>query len=134
MKDYRSSDRQVTSCPLEHRVLFGSCAGAAAKQAVKMKKLLLVLSCAVIFGCRTNESPEAQINDLEITTQLKSKLASDVGVSSVTNISVNSTNGVVTLSGQVDSAETRSKAEATAKAVPKVVRVVDNLQIAPKPQ
>ena len=99
-----------------------------------MKKLLLVLSCAVIFGCRTNESPEAQINDLEITTQLKSKLASDVGVSSVTNISVNSTNGVVTLSGQVDSAETRSKAEATAKAVPKVVRVVDNLQIAPKPQ
>ena len=99
-----------------------------------MKKLLLLATCAFLLGCRTNESPEAQINDLEITTQLKSKLASDIGVSSVTNISVNSTNGVVTLSGQVDSNEIRSKAEATAKAVPKVVRVVDNLQIAPKPQ
>src|SRR5580700_10110802 len=99
-----------------------------------MRYLRLFLLCGILLGCRTNESPEGQVDDLEITTQLKSKLASDVGVSSVTNISVNSTNGVVTLSGQVDSAETRSKAEATAKAVPKVVRVVDNLQIAPKPQ
>jgi osmotically-inducible protein OsmY len=99
-----------------------------------MKKLILLLACALLLGCRTNESPESQVNDLEITARLKSKLASDVGVSSVTNISVNSTNGVVTLSGQVDSTDTRSKAEAAAKSVPKVVRVVDNLQIAPKPQ
>lgn len=94
-----------------------------------MRLLLLMSLVAVLFGCRTNESPEGQVNDLEITTQLKSKLASGVGLSSVTNISVNSTNGVVTLAGQVDSEEAKAKAETLARAVPKVVRVVNNLQI-----
>jgi hyperosmotically inducible protein len=97
-----------------------------------MKALLLLLLCAVLLGCRTNESPEGQVNDLEITAQVKSKLASDIGISSVTNISVNSTNGVVTLSGQVDSSDVKNKADEIAKAVPKVVRVVDNLQVTPK--
>jgi osmotically-inducible protein OsmY len=38
---------------------------------------------------------------------------------------------VVTLSGTVDSAATKSKVEGIARNVPKVVRVVDNLQVAP---
>ena len=97
-----------------------------------MRTLFLVLLCALFLGCRTNESPEGQVDDLQITAQVKSKLASDLGISSVTNISVNSTNRVVTLSGQVDSPDLKTKAEEVAKAVPKVVRVVDNLQIAPK--
>jgi osmotically-inducible protein OsmY len=87
----------------------------------------------LLVGCRTNESPELQMKDLEIVTQVKSKLVSDVGASSVTNISVNSTNGVVTLSGQVDSADAKAKAEAAAKAVPKVSQVLNNLQVAVKP-
>lgn len=41
---------------------------------------------------------------MEITANVKTKLASDVGLSTVPDISVNSTNGVVTLSGQVDTA------------------------------
>jgi len=94
-----------------------------------MRFVLLLSLVALLLGCRTNESPEAQVNDLEIATQVKSKLAADVGVSSVTNIAVNSTNGVVTLSGQVDNDATRAKAEAVARAVPKVVRVVNNLQV-----
>jgi hypothetical protein len=94
--------------------------------------VILIIVCAVLFGCRTNESPESQVDDLQITAEVKSKLASDVGLSSISNISVNSTNGVVTLSGQVDSAETKSKAEAIAKSIRKVVRVVDNLQVAAK--
>jgi hypothetical protein len=49
----------------------------------------------------------------------------------VTNISVNSTNGIVTLAGQVDSAEIKVKAESAARSIPKVVRVIDNLQVAP---
>jgi len=72
------------------------------------------------------------VDDLQITAQVKAKLASDVGVSSVTNISVNSTNGVVTLSGQVDSADIQTKAETAARSVPKVVRVVDSLQVTSK--
>jgi osmotically-inducible protein OsmY len=101
-----------------------------------MKHLLLALTltCALLPGCRTNETPEAQVNDVEIAASVKSKLASDIGLSTVPNIAVNSTNGVVTLSGAVDSAGTKAKAETIAQSVPKVVRVVDNLQIAPKPQ
>src|SRR5258705_12736882 len=98
----------------------------------KLLCLLILFTCACLFGCRTNESPEGQVNDLEITAQVKAKLASDVGLSSVTNISVNSTNGVVTLSGQVNSPDVRAKAEVAAKSVPKVISVVDTLQVTPK--
>jgi osmotically-inducible protein OsmY len=101
---------------------------------MKYLLLALALSVALLTGCRTNETPEAQVNDMEITADVKSKLASDVGLSTVPNISVNSTNGVVTLSGAVDSAGTKERAETIARSVPKVVRVVDNLQVAPKAQ
>jgi len=94
--------------------------------------LLLLLAAATLLAvsCRTNESPEGQVSDAEITAQVKSKLASDVGLSTVTNISVNSTNGVVTLAGLVNTADLKAKAEASAKSVPKVVRVINNLQVA----
>jgi osmotically-inducible protein OsmY len=98
-----------------------------------MKVLPLTLAFALFLtGCRTNETPANQVNDIEITASVKSKLASDMGLSTVPNVAVNSTNGVVTLSGQVDRAEDRAKAEAIVKSVPKVVRVVDNLQVAKK--
>ena len=101
-----------------------------------MRHLLfaLTLTAALLTGCRTNETPAAQVNDMEITANVKSKLASDVGLSTLPDISVNSTNGVVTLAGAVDSAETKARAETIARGVAKVVRVVDNLQISPKPQ
>ena len=83
--------------------------------------------------CRTNQSPEDQANDLQITAQVKSKLASDVGLSTLPNISVNSTNGIVTLAGQVNSSDAKARAEAVAASVPKVVRIVNNLQVAQKP-
>jgi hyperosmotically inducible periplasmic protein len=99
---------------------------------MKALALSLALACALV-GCRTNETPRQQVDDLEITANIKSKLASDVGLSTVPDVSVNSTNGVVTLSGSVDSAATKSKVEEVARNVPKVVRVVDNLQVAPAP-
>ena len=97
---------------------------------MKALALSFALLCALI-GCRTNETPRQQVDDLEITANIKSKLASDVGLSTVPDVSVNSTNGVVTLSGSVDSAATKSKVEGIARNVPKVVRVVDNLQVGP---
>lgn len=98
-----------------------------------MKFLLLFLIAGMLIGCRTNESPEGQVNDLQIATHVKSKLVSDVGLSTVTNISVNSTNGVVTLSGQVDSADAKARAETVAAGVPNVSRVVNNIQVVAKP-
>ena len=90
-----------------------------------------VLAITAMVACRTNEAPDAQIDDMKITAQVKEKLASDLGVSTVTNVSVNSTNGVVTLSGQVNTAEKKSRAGQIAGAVPKVVRVINVLQVAP---
>lgn len=94
--------------------------------------LVAAIACALFVGCRTNESPEAQVDDLKIAAQVKEKLASDVGLATVPNISVNSTNGVVTLSGQVDTDTERSKVEDLAKNVNNVRKVVDNLQVAGK--
>lgn len=97
---------------------------------MKALALSLALVCALV-GCRTNETPRQQVDDLEITASIKSKLASDVGLSTVPDVSVNSTDGVVTLSGSVDSAATKSRVETIARNVPKVTRVVDNIQVAP---
>ena len=100
---------------------------------IKMKLALPILLLSILLGCRTNESPEAQVDDLKISAQLKTKFISDIGPDTIPNISINSTNCIVTLSGQVDSAATKAKAESIAKSVPNVVRVVNNLQVTPKP-
>jgi|SRR5580704_4725400 osmotically-inducible protein OsmY len=93
--------------------------------------LLLLLVCSV--GCRTNETPESQVNDAEILASVKAKLAEGIGAASVTNISVNVTNGVVTLAGSAHTADEKSKALAIAQGVPKVVSVNDNLQVSGAP-
>ena len=85
-----------------------------------------------IQGCNTVQSPRAQVSDAQITTQVKSKLASDVNASSLTDINVNTTNGVVTLAGQVETAEVKHQAESVAQSVPGVVRVNNDLQVASK--
>jgi osmotically-inducible protein OsmY len=64
---------------------------------------------------------------------VKSKLAAELGASTVTNISVNVTNGVVTLAGTVHDSAEKSRAVAIAQAVPSVARVNDNLQIPAAP-
>ncbi len=99
-----------------------------------MRLLLSVVVLGLyLVGCRTNESPESQVNDLEIVAQVKSKLASGIGPATVTNVSVDSTNGVVTLAGQVDSADIKTKAGTVAQNIAKVKRVINNIQVAIKP-
>jgi hyperosmotically inducible periplasmic protein len=80
-------------------------------------------------GCGTAQPPNTQINDSKITAKVKSKLASDVRPSSITNIVVNTTNGVVTLAGQVENDEIRRRAEDIARGVAGVTKVNNNLQV-----
>jgi osmotically-inducible protein OsmY len=96
-------------------------------------KILLTMMLLGAIGCRTNETPESQVNDAEILASVKAKLAEGVGATSVTNISVNVTNGVVSLSGTVHNAEEKSKAVSIAQGVQKVVSVNDNLQLSAAP-
>lgn len=83
-----------------------------------------------VTACRTNETPEQQVRDAKLTANVKSKLAADLGPSTVTNISVNVTNDVVTLSGTVHDPAEKAKAITDAQAVPEVRKVNDDLQIA----
>ncbi len=83
-----------------------------------------------VTACRTNETPEQQVRDAKLTANVKSKLAADLGPATVTNISVNVTNDIVTLSGPVHDSTEKSKAIALAQAISDVRRVNDDLQIA----
>src|SRR5579871_5347613 len=90
---------------------------------------LVVAAALTSPGCRTNETPEQQVRDAKITANLKSKLAADLGASTVTNISVNVTNDVVTLSGTVHDSTEKAKAIVVAQSIPDVARVNDDLQV-----
>ena len=98
-----------------------------------MRSLTVILLFAIATACRTNETPEQQVKDAEITANMKSKLAAELGASTVTNISVNVTNEVITLAGTVHDSAEKSRAVAIAQAVPGVARVNDNLQFPAAP-
>ncbi|MEO8053731.1 MAG: BON domain-containing protein [Acidobacteriota bacterium] len=95
----------------------------------------LALSTAAAIGgagCKTTSSPGTQTDDAGIKVAVKAKLASDVRFSTLTNVAVNSTNGVVTLAGQVGSEADREAAGQLARSVKGVVRVNNELQVEKK--
>jgi osmotically-inducible protein OsmY len=95
--------------------------------------VVLVFSAALVAGCSTTQSPSRQVNDDMIHTAVKAKLTGD-RFSNITNIDVNVTNGIVTLSGEVPNDEVRRDAEAEARTVDGVRRVNNNLQVSNPPR
>jgi osmotically-inducible protein OsmY len=93
----------------------------------------VLVAAGLSIGCTTTQSPRRQVDDLRITAEVKSKLAGDVMPSSLVNIKVNTTNGVVSLAGQVESEDVKHRAETTALHVAGVIGVNNNLQIEPAP-
>ena len=89
----------------------------------------VLVAALILAACRPNESLEAQAKDTRLKTAIKSKLASDVDASTLTSVTVNVTNGVVTLAGPVHSAEESSKIESVARGVEGVTDVKNALQI-----
>jgi hyperosmotically inducible protein len=79
----------------------------------------------------TMHKTEEVIDDSAITTSIKTKLLADKKTSAV-NISVETTNGVVTLSGPVTSSAERAEALKIAKQNKGVTRVVDKMTLEPK--
>ena len=67
-----------------------------------------------------------------LTTKVKTALASDAGMKTMTNIDVDSNNGVVTLKGKVDSAAAKKKAGEIAKKVDGVKSVKNQLTVEKK--
>ena len=69
-------------------------------------------------------------SDATITGKVKSALAADVGLKTVTNINVDTDKGgVVTLKGKVDSADMKKRAEQVAKKVNGVKSVKNQLEV-----
>jgi len=72
-----------------------------------------------------------KVNEAALTTAVKSKLAADVRLSTLTSVNVDSNGTVVTLSGTVPTAEDKRQAEIVAKGVDGVTRVMNNLTVTP---
>jgi hyperosmotically inducible protein len=72
------------------------------------------------------------IDDAAITTAVKSKLAADVRLSTIADISVETENGVVTLDGAVESDAIKAAAEDAAHSVDGVLRVSKQIRVEPK--
>jgi len=95
------------------------------------KKLTITL--AVLFflnGCQamTGQTMGESIDDSVITSSVKTHLASDKLVT-LTRVDVETNNGIVYLTGQVQSAEQRSHIGSLASQVKGVKQVVNNLQV-----
>jgi hyperosmotically inducible protein len=87
------------------------------------------LFAVVLFGCQaiTGETVGQNIDDTNITTAVKTKLAVDQA-SSLARVGVE-TRGTVHLTGVVESAATRYKAAAIARSVDGVKNGVNNIQV-----
>lgn len=85
-----------------------------------------------IAACSTTQSAGKQVDDASIHAAVKAKLTAD-RFSNIVNVDINVTNGVVTLAGEVPNAKVKSEAEAEARSVDGVVKVVNNLQVKSPP-
>ena len=89
----------------------------------------LLAIAPVSISCKTSQSVGVQVDDAGIKAKVKAALAKDVRLSTLTNIEVNSTNGIVTLAGQVPNSDDRRLSEQVAGRVSGVVSVNNNLQV-----
>ena len=92
--------------------------------AVTLVVLFVMTGCQAMTGQTMGET----IDDSYITGAVKTKLASDK-IGSLTRVEVETNNGVVYLTGQVQTAEQRSHVGSVASQVKGVKRVVNNLQV-----
>jgi len=94
---------------------------------------MMIVTLAVLFlmtGCQamTGQTMGENIDDSYITGAVKTQLASDKLVS-LTRVEVETNNGIVYLTGQVQTAEQRSHIGSLASQVKGVKQVVNNLQV-----
>ncbi len=98
-----------------------------------LMSIVLLLGFAVLMGlyaasCAA-ESVGEVVDDTVITTTVKTELAQDIRLGTLTDIEVDTTQGVVTLIGRVRSSEEKSMVEQKVRGVKGVVKVNNELQI-----
>ena len=91
----------------------------------------LVLLTLVATGCMSSRPPSEQVSDAAVTSKVKSALAADATTNPL-KVDVDTNEGVVRLSGTVEKAENRTRAEEVARNVEGVRRVVNDIQVGDK--
>ena len=91
--------------------------------------LLLVAIVTLLGGCATVD----RTVDLRIESEVKARLVAEKDAN-LTRLGVYSSNATVYLSGGVKSPEQRGQAEALARSVRGVRRVVNTVEVAPAPR
>lgn len=93
----------------------------------------LLIMIALMSGCQavTGRTAGENVDDSTTTASVKTKLAGDKA-SSLTRIDVDTTNGVVSLGGVVETAEQKARVEQLAREVKGVKSVKNNLQVQKK--
>ena len=91
--------------------------------------LALILAAGVVAATAQSRTVGQTIDDTVITTEIKAKLTADQ-LSNLTKVGVNTKQGIVTLSGTVDSIERRERAAQIAGSVKGVRGVVNAIQLA----
>ncbi len=86
--------------------------------------LLLITGCQALTG----ETMGQNIDDGTLTSYVKTKLASDKLIT-LTRVGVETNNGIVYLTGEVETAEQKSRIGSLASQVKGVKKVVNNLQV-----
>jgi hyperosmotically inducible protein len=102
------------------------------RAAIRNAAMIMVLVLATA-ACQsmTGRSMGTNIDDATITASVKSKLVAEKAAN-LTRVDVDTTSGTVYLSGTVESAEQKSRAEQLAWQANGVKGVVNNLQLSKK--
>lgn len=98
-----------------------------------VKFLAVILLTLTLAACQamTGRTAGENVDDATITASVKTKLAGDK-LSSLTRVDVDTTKGVVSLNGVVQSAEQRTRVEELTRQVNGVQSVNNNLQVQKK--
>ena len=78
----------------------------------------------------TGKTAGTNIDDATITSSVKTNLAAERGMQTLTSIDVDTNQGVVSLNGVVDSAIAKDRAATIAGQTSGVQKVINNLQVA----
>ena len=95
------------------------------------KRLILttVVLCGLTLGTALADD-QHPVKDSYITTKVKSELVADFGTRAA-HIRVKTKDGVVALTGHIDSADAKDRAESDTKQIKGVVDVINKLKVEP---
>ncbi len=103
--------------------------GDEAKQEARSLKQNINRAVSGGPGPGTQSEAGAKLDRAAMIAKVKAKLATDVGLSTVTGVEVDASGQVVTLRGTVSSEQQRQQAEQAVRQVSGVTRVINDLRV-----